>query len=114
LHYSSSNRNHNAKYYYFSAKILIPLLTKRFFKHPLVKLAIKSVEHFIETGNLLPCPNPLPDKLKQNAGNFITMKSQDSLRGCVGSLTPKYKNLTEEIIRNSIRDANDDPRFDPV
>jgi AmmeMemoRadiSam system protein A len=82
--------------------------------HPFVKLAIRSVEHFIETGKPLPCPDPLPDNLKQNAGTFVTLKKQDSLRGCVGTLTPKYKNLAEEIIRNAIRAANDDPRFDPV
>jgi AmmeMemoRadiSam system protein A len=82
--------------------------------HPLVKLAIRSVEHFIETGNPLPCPDPLPNNLKQRAGTFVTIKNQDSLRGCIGTLTPKYKNLAEEIIRNAIRSANDDPRFDPV
>ncbi|HIJ50313.1 MAG TPA: AMMECR1 domain-containing protein [Nitrospinae bacterium] len=26
----------------------------------------------------------------------------------------KVKNLAEEIIRNAIRAANDDPRFDPI
>ena len=82
--------------------------------HPLVKLAIHSVEHFIETGKALPCPDPLPDTMKQNAGTFVTIKNQDSLRGCVGTMTPKYKNLAEEIIRNAIRAANEDPRFDPV
>jgi AmmeMemoRadiSam system protein A len=82
--------------------------------HPLVRLAIQAVEHFIETGKSLPCPNPLPDDLKQNAGAFVTIKNQDSLRGCVGTMTPKYKNLAEEVIRNAIRSANEDPRFDPV
>ena len=82
--------------------------------HPLVKLAIQSVEHFIETGKALPCPDPLPDNPKQNASTFVTIKNQDSLRGCVGTMTPKYKNLAEEIIRNAIRAANDDRRFDPI
>jgi hypothetical protein len=36
--------------------------------HPLIRLAIQAVEHFIETGNSLPYPNPLLDDLKQNAG----------------------------------------------
>ena len=82
--------------------------------HPFVKLAIRSVEHFIETGKSLPCPDPLPDNLKQNAGTFVTIKKQDSLRGCIGTLAPKYKNLAEEIIRNAARSASEDPRFDPV
>ena len=82
--------------------------------HPLVRLAIQAVEHFIENGEPLPCPNPLPDDLKQNAGAFVTIKNQGSLRGCIGSISPKYKNLAEEVIRNAIRSANEDPRFDPI
>ena len=82
--------------------------------HPLVKLAIQSVKHFTETGKPLPCPDPLPKIMKQKAGSFVTIRNQDSLRGCIGTLTPKYKNLAEEIIRNAIRATNDDPRFDPV
>ena len=82
--------------------------------HPLVRLAIQAVDHFIETGKSLPCPNPLPDDLKQNFGAFVTIKNQDSLRGCVGTMTPKYSNLAEEVIRNAILSANEDPRFDPI
>jgi AmmeMemoRadiSam system protein A len=82
--------------------------------HTLVRLAIQAVEHFIETGKSLPCPNPLPDDLKQNAGAFITIKNQDSLRGCIGTMTPKHANLAEEVIRNAILSANEDPRFDPI
>jgi AmmeMemoRadiSam system protein A len=82
--------------------------------HPLIRLAIQAVEHFIETDKSLPCLNPLPDALKQNAGAFVTIKNQDSFRGCIGTITPKYKNLAEEVIRNAIRSANEDPRFDPV
>ena len=82
--------------------------------HPLIRLAIQAVEHFIETGKSLPCPNLLPDDLKQNAGAFVTIKNQDSLRGCVGTMTPKHTNLAEEVIRNAIFSANEDPRFDPL
>ena len=82
--------------------------------HPLVKLAIQSEEHFIKTGKPLPCPDPLLDNLKQNAGTFVSIRNQDSLRGCVGTMIPKYKKLAEEVIRNAIRAANEDPRFDPI
>jgi uncharacterized protein len=82
--------------------------------HLLVKLAIQSVKHFIETGKPLPCPDPLLDNLKQNAGTFVSIRNQDSLRGCVGTMIPKYKKLAEEVIRNAIRAANEDPRFDPI
>ena len=82
--------------------------------HPLVKLAIRSVEHFIETGKSLPCPAHLPDFLRQSAGTFVSIKKQGSLRGCIGTMTPKYKNLAEEVIQNALRSANEDPRFDPI
>lgn len=82
--------------------------------HPLVTLAIRSVEHFIETGKPLPCPDPLPENLKQNAGTFVSIKKEGALRGCIGTVRPKYKNLAEEVINNAVRAANEDPRFDPV
>ena len=82
--------------------------------HPLVKLAFRSVEHFVKTGMLLPCPDPLPKNLNQNAGTFVSIKKKGALRGCIGTMVPKYKNLAEEIIQNALRAANQDPRFDPV
>ena len=82
--------------------------------HLLVKLAVRSVEHFIETGNPLPCPDHLPDFLRQSAATFVSIKKQGSLRGCIGTMTPKYKNLAEEVIQNALRSASEDPRFDPI
>jgi AmmeMemoRadiSam system protein A len=82
--------------------------------HPLVRLANQAVKHFIETGEPLPCPDPLPDNLKQKAGTFVTLRNEGALRGCIGTLTPKYNNLAEEVIKNAIRSASEDPRFDPV
>lgn len=82
--------------------------------HPLVKLAIRSVEYFLKTGKPLPCPDPLPKDLKQNAGTFVSIKKKGALRGCIGTMVPKYRNLAEEIIQNALRAANQDPRFDPV
>ena len=81
--------------------------------HPIVKLAIRSVEYFIEIGKPLPCPDLLPDSLKQNAGVFVSIKKQGCLRGCIGTMIPKYKNLAEEVIQNALRAANEDPRFNP-
>ena len=82
--------------------------------HPLVKLAIRSVEHFIESGKPLPCPYPLPKNLQQNAGTFVSIKKEGELRGCIGTMVPKYKNLAEEIIQNAVLAANQDQRFVPV
>ena len=81
---------------------------------PLVRQANQAVKNFIETGEPLPCPDPLPDNLKQKAGTFVTLRNQGALRGCIGTLTPKYNNLAEEVIKNAIRSASEDPRFDRV
>ena len=82
--------------------------------HHLVKLAIRSAEHFIGTGKPLTCPDPFPEYLKQNAGVFVSIKKQGSLRGCIGTITPKYKNLAEEVIQNALLAASQDPRFNPI
>ena len=82
--------------------------------HPLVSLAILSVQHHIEKGVALPCPYPLPKELQIQAGTFISIKKNGLLRGCIGTIHPKYKNLAEEIILNAIKAANEDPRFPPI
>jgi AmmeMemoRadiSam system protein A len=75
---------------------------------------MRSAEHFIETGKPLTCPDPLPESLKKNAGVFVSIKKQGSLRGCIGTITPKYKNLAEEVIQNALLAASQDPRFNPI
>ncbi len=82
--------------------------------HSLVELAISSVEYFVECGKPFPTPDPLPRSLKQNAGVFVSIKQSGSLRGCIGTITPKYKNLAEEVIQNAFRAASQDPRFKPI
>ena len=82
--------------------------------HPLVKLASQSVKHFIETGKSLPYHDPLPSNFKQKAGTFVTIRNQHSLRGCIGTMSPQYKNLAEEVIENAIRSANEDQLFDSI
>ena len=82
--------------------------------HPLVKLASQSVKHFIETGKSVRYSDSLPDNFKQKAGTFVTIRNQDSLRGCIDTMSPKYKNLAEEVIRNAIHSANEDLCFNPI
>ena len=84
------------------------------FIHPLVSLAISSVKHQLENSFSLPCPDPLPKGLEIQAGTFVSIKKDGLLRGCIGTLEPKYKNLAEEVIQNAIKAANEDPRFPPI
>ena len=79
-----------------------------------VGLAEKSVRHFIQEGKPLPCPDDLPENLRQKAGAFVSIKKKKKLRGCIGTLKPRERNLAHEIIQNAISAATKDPRFSPV
>lgn len=79
------------------------------------KLARDAIKHYISTGNYLENHSDYNDAFFNNKyGVFISLKNDGILRGCVGTLKPKYKNLKEEIIHNSIESALYDPRFMPV
>ena len=82
--------------------------------HPLVSLAIQSVKHLLKYGQPLTCPNPLPKEMQRQAGTFVSIKKNGLLRGCIGTIQPKYSNLAEEVIQNAIKAASDDPRFPAV
>ncbi|MBT5868958.1 MAG: AmmeMemoRadiSam system protein A [Nitrospinaceae bacterium] len=82
--------------------------------HPLVSLAIRAIKYHIENKKPLPCPNPLPDSLKIRAGTFVSIKKNRLLRGCIGTIQPKYANLAEEVIKNAIKASCEDPRFPPI
>lgn len=82
--------------------------------HPLVSLAIHSVKHQLAKGNPLPCPNPLPEEMQRQAGTFVSIKKNGLLRGCIGTIQPRYANLAEEVIHNAIKAANEDPRFPAI
>lgn len=85
-------------------------------KDPFVNLAKKTVETHVKTGNVLPLPKNLPEKMTtQRAGVFVSIHKKDgSLRGCIGTFLPSKKNVAEEIIANAIAAVTRDPRFPPV
>lgn len=79
------------------------------------KLARNAIKHYILTGNYLENHSDYENHLLNDEyGVFISLKNDGILRGCVGTLEPKYKNLKEEIIHNSVESALYDPRFNPV
>lgn len=50
----------------------------------------------------------------QRAGAFVSLKKQGQLRGCIGTISPAYGNLADEIAGNAVGAASHDPRFLPV
>jgi AmmeMemoRadiSam system protein A len=82
--------------------------------HPLVELAKKAIEGYIKTGKTLSPPDALTPEMEEKAGVFVSLKKDGELRGCIGTFMPCCANVAEEIIRNAISAATQDPRFHPV
>ena len=78
-------------------------------------LARQSLEHIIETGEMLSVPNGLPTELQEErAGVFVSLHKSGRLRGCVGTIAPTTKSVAEEIIQNAVSAGLTDNRFTPV
>ena len=81
--------------------------------HPVALLAKQAVESYINNGEIFK-PGELSPEMKGQAGVFVSLKKRGQLRGCIGTFEPAQKNVAEEIVRNAISSAVDDPRFTPV
>ena len=82
---------------------------------PYVRLARKSLESFVTTGQRIAIPSGLPEEmLSRRAGVFVSLHREGKLRGCIGTTGPTTGSVAAEIIRNAIHAATEDPRFDPV
>jgi AmmeMemoRadiSam system protein A len=102
---------------------LIPVLTsrkaeftaaRRAQEGPLVRWARRNLEHAV-TGLKAPeLDAELVDLKTQKAAAFVSIKKGGSLRGCIGTILPAYKNLAEEIAHNALAAGLRDPRFSPV
>ncbi|MEK7354773.1 MAG: AmmeMemoRadiSam system protein B, partial [Chloroflexota bacterium] len=80
---------------------------------PLAKLARDTIETYIREGKVIK-PKELAPEMKEKAGVFVTIHKNGDLRGCIGTFDPATSNVGEEIVRNAISSATDDPRFQPV
>jgi len=81
--------------------------------HPLVQLARKAVEGYVNDRRMVD-PGELVPEMKKRAGVFVSLKKHGQLRGCIGTFEPTQINVAEEIIQNAISSATGDPRFSPV
>ena len=80
-----------------------------------VKLARETIENYIKQGKIITPTLGLPEEMiNQKAGVFVSLKKFGDLRGCIGTFMPTQENITQEIIKNAISAAVDDPRFSPV
>ncbi len=82
--------------------------------HPFVALARKAIEEYVIHRKVLRPPDEVPDDMKEKNGVFVCLKRGNDLRGCIGTFLPTSANLYEEIVKNAVAAATEDPRFYPV
>lgn len=82
---------------------------------PYVKLARTTIESYIREGKKPALPADIPSEMKKNrAGTFVSIHKEGRLRGCIGTISPVYGCIGEEIIENAISASTKDPRFNPI
>jgi AmmeMemoRadiSam system protein A len=83
--------------------------------HPYVQLARQSLTHYLHAGTQLQRPDSLSDELFNfRKACFVSIKKNENLRGCIGTLQPNKASLAHEIISNALSAGLHDPRFSPV
>ncbi len=83
--------------------------------HPFIALAHKTIKTYLETEQIIPSPDPLPETMTEPGAVFVSLHSANGqLRGCRGTITPTKPTLAEAIIHTAIASATDDPRFPPM
>ena len=83
-------------------------------EHPLVQLARKTIEHFVQAHKAIQPPSEMSPEMKDRAGVFVSLHKKGALRGCIGTFQPMAPNVAQEVIQNAISAATQDPRFSPV
>jgi len=80
------------------------------------KIALNAIKELLETGTTEKIEKQkVPKELLIKAACFVTLKTDtNTLRGCIGTLNPVYKNLYTEIIKNAVASAVRDYRFTPL
>ncbi|UTY30540.1 AmmeMemoRadiSam system protein A [Treponema putidum] len=78
-----------------------------------INLARRSIIYYLKHNKFLKSKNTegiQPGK----AGVFVCLKKKGELRGCIGTILPTKSRISEEIIKNAVSAALNDPRFPPV
>lgn len=82
----------------------------------LPSLARRAVETFVLRRQIVESLHDYASSLlSQRSACFVCIKTAgQTLRGCVGTIEPKYDSLAAEVVNNAIKAATRDPRFRPV
>ena len=80
-----------------------------------VKLARKTIETYVKTGQKISVPEDLPAEMTgRKAGVFVSLHKEGQLRGCIGTIKGLRDSVANEIIENAISSSTRDTRFRPV
>ena len=82
--------------------------------HRIVELAKQTIEEYVRTGKTISPPRDLSPQLAARAGVFVSLKKKGNLRGCIGTFEPMAATVAEEVVKNAIAAATQDPRFHAV
>ncbi len=78
------------------------------------RVARDSIRHGLDSGGLLAVDSAgFPPFLRERRAAFVTLMLRGELRGCIGSIEPRWP-LVEDVCRNAHGAAFRDPRFPPV
>jgi AmmeMemoRadiSam system protein A len=84
------------------------------FRHELIELCLTTIQHGLGSGKSLAVTTSNHDPfLRRHRATFVTLLNEDSLRGCIGSLTAK-RELVIDLARNAHAAAFSDLRFPAV
>lgn len=78
----------------------------------LLKVARRTLERYVRDREI-PDYDSIDDRLKEKIGLFVTLKKNNELRGCIGTLQPE-KPMIEGVIEMTIAAATKDVRFPRV
>jgi AmmeMemoRadiSam system protein B/AmmeMemoRadiSam system protein A len=78
----------------------------------MIEIAKNTVETIIRTGKKYSAEN-YSSKFKERLACFVTIKTGEELRGCIGTIEP-VDTLFDSLIDNAISAATRDPRFSSV
>lgn len=93
---------------------MVPMSLSKAQQQQLLELAKASIRHGLQTGLPLAIDlNAYPVVLREPRATFVTLNSQQQLRGCIGMLQA-LRPLAQDIVENAFAAAFRDPRFPPL
>lgn len=82
-------------------------------KYGYVELAKETIKEYIKNKDKIEPPTD-KEGFNKKAGVFVSIKKNNQLRGCIGTIEPRSKDIGHEIVENAISASTKDPRFNSI